>query len=161
MARKTERERRIVRIHLDEHSIARFSPDVEHERAVAIFDLLEDNSFAPAGDFAGPFVLYLSIAEGRLVIAIHDEADAHLSTLTLPTTPFRKLIKDYFTICESYYSAIRSARPAQIEAIDAGRRALHDEASQLLMERLEDKVVVDLATARRLFTLICVLHIRG
>jgi len=159
--RKTEPKRRIIRIHLDEHSIARWGPDVEHERAVAVFDLLEENSFAPAGDFTGPFALRLSIAESRLVMAIHDDGDAHLVTVTLPTTPFRKLIKDYFTVCESYYSAIRTASPTKIEAIDVGRRALHDEGSELLRERLAEKIAIDLATARRLFTLICVLHIRG
>ena len=157
-----ERSRsRISRIHLDEHSILSFSPDVEHERAVAIFDLLEENSFAPAGGLPGPFVLRLSIAESRLVMAIHGEDEALLSTVSLPTSPFRKLIKDYFTVCESYYAAIRSASPSQIEAIDMGRRGLHDEGSQLLKERLAGKVEIDFNTARRLFTLLCVLHIRG
>ena len=157
-----DRERcRISRIHLDERSILRWSPDVEHERAVAIFDLLEENYFAPTGGLSGPFVLRLSVAENRLVIAIHDEAEALLATVTLPTSPFRKLIKDYFTVCESYYAAIRSASPSQIEAIDMGRRGLHNEGSELLRERLTDKIALDPATARRLFTLLCVLHIRA
>ncbi|HKO06388.1 MAG TPA: UPF0262 family protein [Alphaproteobacteria bacterium] len=152
---------RISQIHLDEHSIVRWSPDVEHERAVAVFDLLEENYFALVGDFAGPFVLRLSISESRLVMAIHDEGDAPLTTVNLPTSPFRKIIKDYFTVCESYYAAIRRASPSKIEAIDMGRRALHNEGSELLKERLSDKIDVDLNTARRLFTLLCVLHIRG
>ncbi len=152
---------RISRIHLDERSIVRWSPDVEHERAVAVFDLIEENRFAPVGDFSGPFVLRLSIAESRLVMAIHDEGEALLATVNLPTSPFRKIIKDYFTVCESYYAAIRSASPTQIEAIDMGRRGLHDEASELLRERLAGKVELDFNTARRLFTLLCVLHIRG
>jgi uncharacterized protein (UPF0262 family) len=159
--RKDEESCRISRIHLDERSIARWSPDIEHERAVAVFDLIEENSFAPVGDFAGPFVLRLSIAESRLVMAIHDEGEALLTTVNLPTSPFRKIIKDYFTVCESYYSAIRNASPSRIEAIDMGRRSLHNEGSELLRERLADKIAIDLATARRLFTLLCVLHIRG
>jgi len=158
---KRQERCRISRIHLDERSIVRWSPDVEHERAVAIFDLLEENYFEPAGELEGPFVLRLAVAENRLVIAIHDEADAHLATVNLPTSPFRKLIKDYFTVCESYYAAIRNASPSRIEAIDMGRRGLHDEGSELLRERLADKIAVDPATARRLFTLLCVLHIRG
>jgi uncharacterized protein (UPF0262 family) len=152
---------RIVQIHLDERSIVRWSPDVEHERAVAIFDLLEENHFAPAGALEGPFVLRLSIEENRLVLAIHDEADAPLGKVMLPTLPFRKLIKDYFTVCESYYQAIRTASPSQIEAIDMGRRGLHNEGSELLRERLAGKIDIDFNTARRLFTLLCVLHIRG
>ncbi|MFI4986458.1 MAG: UPF0262 family protein [Alphaproteobacteria bacterium] len=152
---------RISRIHLDEHSIVRWSPDVEHERAVAVFDLLEENHFAPAGDLAGPFVLRLSVAESRLVMAIHDEGDALLASVILPISSFRKIIKDYFTVCESYYAAIRSASPSQIEAIDMGRRGLHDEGSELLKERLAGKIDIDFNTARRLFTLLCVLHIRG
>ena len=160
MAEAPERNR-IVQIHLDEHSILRWSRDVEHERAAAILDLLESNSFAPADGVAGPFVLHLAIEENRLAIAIHDEADQALAKIALPTSPFRKLIKDYFTVCESYYQAIRTASPSQIEAIDVGRRSLHDEGAELLRARLADKVAIDGLTARRLFTLLCVLHIRG
>ena len=152
---------RIAQIHLDERSIVRWSRDVEHERAVAIFDLLEENHFVLAGDHAGPYVLRLSVEENRLVMDIHDEKDAPLAKLTIPTLPFRKLIKDYFTVCDSYYQAIRTASPSQIEAIDMGRRGLHNEGSELLKSRLAGKIEVDFDTARRLFTLICVLHIRG
>lgn len=158
---KDKSRSRIVQVHLDERSIVRWSADVEHERAVAIFDLIEDNHFAPVGAYGGPFVLRLAIEENRLVIGIHDEADAPLGKVMLPTVPFRKLIKDYFTVCESYYQAIRTARPSQIEAIDVGRRSLHDEGSALLKERLAGKIDIDFTTARRLFTLLCVLHIRG
>lgn len=152
---------RIVQIHLDERSIVRWNPDIDHERAVAIFDLLEDNHFALVGDDGGPYILRLSIEESRLVMAVHDEKDSSLARITLSTLPFRKIIKDYFTVCESYFQAIRSASPSQIEAIDMGRRGLHNEGSELLRERLADKVEVDPNTARRLFTLLCVLHIRG
>jgi uncharacterized protein (UPF0262 family) len=158
---KDRQDARIVRIHFDERNVVRRSPEVEQERAVAIFDLLEDNKFAPVGDYRGPYVLRLSIEEGRLVLAIHDEQDHPLGKLILSILPFRKLIKDYFTVCESYFQAIRASTPAQIEAIDMGRRALHNEGSELLRERLADKVEIDLNTARRLFTLICVLHVRG
>lgn len=152
---------RIIQIHLDERSIVRWSPDVDHERAVAIFDLLEENHFALVGDDGGPYILRLSIEENRLVMAVHDEKDASLAKIMLPTLSFRKIIKDYFTVCESYYQAIRSASPSQIEAIDMGRRGLHNEGSKLLRERLAGKVEIDPNTARRLFTLLCVLHIRG
>ncbi len=158
---KDKTRARIVRIHLDEKSVVRRNPDIEHERAVAIFDLLEGNYFAPVGDASGPYALRLSIEENRLVIAIHDESEAPLGRINLPTLPFRKLIRDYFTVCESYYQAIRAASPSRIEAIDMGRRGLHNEGSELLRERLAGKVEIDLDTARRLFTLICVLHIRG
>ena len=158
---KDKTRSRIVRIHLDEKSVVRRNPDVEHERAIAIFDLLEGNYFAPAGDQNGPYILRLSIEEDRLVIAIHDESEAPRARINVPTLPFRKLIRDYFTVCESYYQAIRTASPSRIEAIDMGRRSLHDEAAGLLRERLAGKIEIDLDTARRLFTLICVLHIRG
>ncbi|HEY6335344.1 MAG TPA: UPF0262 family protein [Alphaproteobacteria bacterium] len=152
---------RIAQIHLDERSIVRWNADVEHERAVAIFDLLEENHFMPVGDLGGPYKLCLSIEENRLVMDIHDEKDAPLTKIALSMLPFRKLIKDYFTVCESYFQAIRKATPSQIEAIDMGRRGLHNEGSELLKERLAGKVEVDFDTARRLFTLLCVLHIRG
>ncbi|HLI09972.1 MAG TPA: UPF0262 family protein [Alphaproteobacteria bacterium] len=161
-SRRADKDRRrIVQIHLDERTVVRRSRDVEHERAVAIFDLLEDNHFALIGDDSGPYGLRLSIEESRLVIDIRDEAEAPLAKVALSTLPFRKLIKDYFTVCESYYQAIRTATPSQIEAIDMGRRSLHDEGSALLKERLADRIEIDINTARRLFTLLCVLHIRG
>ncbi|WP_293337052.1 UPF0262 family protein [Parvibaculum sp.] len=152
---------RIVDLILDERSVVRRSPDVEHERKVAIFDLLEENRFAPVGSDGGPYILHLSIEENRLVFDIRLESgDAHGKVL-LSLTPFRRIIKDYFMICESYYDAIKTAAPAQIEAIDMGRRGLHNEGSETLKERLSGKIEMDFDTARRLFTLICVLHIKG
>ncbi len=152
---------RITGITLDEHTVVRRSPDIEHERAVAIFDLLEENRFAPASGLHGPFDLHLAIAENRLNIEVRSAANGASETIVLPLAPFRGIVKDYFMVCESYYEAIRRSSLVQIEAIDAGRRSLHDEGSILLMERLADKVVIDHDTARRLFTLICVLHLRG
>ena len=152
---------RIVDITLDEESVVRRSADVEHERAVAIYDLLEENVFAPVGDYRGPYRVHLGIRENRLVIDIRDEADETLGTVILALSPFRRIIKDYFTVCESYFEAIKTASPSRIEAIDMGRRGLHNEGSDLLRTRLDGKIAVDFDTARRLFTLICVLHIRG
>ena len=154
-------EWRITDITLDEHTVVRRSPDIEHERAVAIFDLLEENHFAPTTGLDGPFHLHLAIEENRLSIEIRSAANGASETILLPLAPFRSIVRDYFMICESYYQAIRRSSLAQIEAIDVGRRSLHDEGSTLLIERLADKVVVDHDTARRLFTLICVLHLRG
>jgi uncharacterized protein (UPF0262 family) len=154
--------RRIVHVTLDEKSVVRRKPEVEHERAVAIFDLLEDNQFFPcehADD--GPYHLHLSIEDNRLVLDIRREDDTALTKITLPLSPFRTIVKDYFLICESYYAAIRTATPSQIEAIDMGRRGVHDEGSRVLRERLEGKVTVDHDTARRLFTLVCALHWKG
>lgn len=153
--------RRLVAVTLDEGSIGRSNPDVEHERAVAIYDLLEDNVFAPQGHDGGPYGLHLSMAENRLCFDIRAADGAPLITHMLSLTPLRRIVKDYFLICESYYQAIRTSSPNQIEAIDMGRRGLHNEGSQLLMERLKSKIEVDFGTARRLFTLICVLHWKG
>jgi uncharacterized protein (UPF0262 family) len=151
----------LVAVTLDEASIGRSNPDIEHERAVAIYDLIEDNMFAPVDHHAGPYALHLSITESRLVFDIRladgTPVVAHLFSLT----PLRRIVKDYFMVCDSYYQAIRTATPSQIEAIDMGRRGLHDEGSRVLMERLKRKVKVDFDTARRLFTLICVLHWKG
>ncbi|MCC7347994.1 MAG: UPF0262 family protein [Variibacter sp.] len=152
---------RLVAVTLDEKSIGRSNPDVEHERAVAIYDLLEENEFAPTGEHAGPFALHLAITENRLAFDIRAAAGHRLIVHMLSLAPFRRIVKDYFLVCESYYQAIRTATPSQIEAIDMGRRGLHDEGSQLLMDRLKDKVRLDFNTARRLFTLICVLHWKG
>lgn len=152
---------RIVELVLDEKTVVRRSPDVEHERKVAIFDLLEENSFAPTGSTGGPYLLHLAIEENRLVFDIRLDKETPHGKVMLSLTPFRKIIKDYFLICESYYDAIKTAAPAQIEAIDMGRRGLHNEGSQLLKERLAGKIEIDFDTARRLFTLICVLHIKG
>lgn len=153
--------KRIVRVTLDERTVVRRSPEVEHERAVAIFDLLEENFFAPADHAGGPYSLHLGIEENRLVIDIRTEAEEPLGRVALALSGFRRVVKDYFTVCESYYAAIKRASPAQIEAIDMGRRSLHNEGAELLRDRLADKVEIDLDTARRLFTLVCVLHIRG
>ena len=154
-------ERRIAGITLDEHTVVRRSHDIEHERAVAISDLLEENRFAPASGLDGPYHLHLAIEEKRLSIEVRSPANGASETILLPLAPFRSIVRDYFMVCESYYQAIRRSSLAQVEAIDAGRRSLHDEGSALLMERLADKVTVDHDTARRLFTLICVLHLRG
>jgi uncharacterized protein (UPF0262 family) len=150
--------RRIIDIVLDEESVARRSPEVEHERAVALFDLLEENDFALVGA-AGPYRLRIGIFEQRLVFDVRDASDHKLRDIVLSLTPFRKVVKDYFLICESYYAAIKKLSPSQIEALDMGRRGLHNEGSELLRERLAGKIEIDLDTARRLFTLICALHI--
>ncbi len=151
----------LVEITLDESTVVRRSPDVEHERKVAIYDLLEENTFHPVGSGGGPYRLHLSVEENRLVFDIRTDAEEVHGKVMLSLTPFRKIVKDYFLICESYYDAIKVAAPAQIEAIDMGRRGLHNEGSELLKARLENKINVDFDTARRLFTLICVLHIKG
>ncbi len=157
--------RRIVRIDLDERSLARATADIEHERKVAIYDLIEENFFEPIGAGDGPFELYLSLVETRLVFDVrrHDPAQpsgAPIGQVHLSMSPFRKIIKDYFMLCESYYDAIRTAAPAQIETVDMARRAMHNEGSEILRERLTEKINLDLNTARRLFTLICSFHMR-
>jgi uncharacterized protein (UPF0262 family) len=155
---------RIVNITLDERLVLRRNPDIEHERQVAIFDLLEDNQFRPAGELEGPYDLHLSLEENRLVFAISgaDGPDGgEGERVLLPLTPFRKLIKEYFVVCGSYFEAIKRGTRSQIEALDMGRRGLHNDGSELLCERLEGKIELDFETARRLFTLLCVLLIRG
>ncbi len=152
---------RIANIALDERTVVRRNPDIEHERAVAIYDLLEENSFAPKAGGEGPFDVMLGVIENRLVLDVKDRNGDPADRIAVPLAPFRQIVKDYFTICESYYSAIRHAPPSQIEAIDMGRRGLHNEGSELLKERLADKVELDFDTARRLFTLLCVLHLKG
>lgn len=151
---------RIVKIELDEETTARRSPEVENERAVAIFDLIEENYFAPAVDHPGPFHLHLSIEENRLNFDIRDTGDQPVYRFILSLAPFRRIVKEYFDICASYYAAIRHSTPSQIEAIDMGRRALHNEGSVVLRDRLTGKVELDNNTARRLFTLICSLYFR-
>jgi uncharacterized protein (UPF0262 family) len=160
-ARGSKRTNRLVAVTLDENSIGRSNPDVEHERAVAIYDLLEENSFEPRGNVEGPFALHLSIDGSRLVFDIRRADGTPVIAHLLSLTPLRRIVKDYYTVCDSYYAAIRTAMPDRIEALDMGRRGLHDEGSRLLMERLERKVKLDFETARRLFTLICVLHWKG
>jgi uncharacterized protein (UPF0262 family) len=151
---------RLSDIVLDD-TIGRSTPDVEHERAVAIFDLIEENSFEPVGHAGGPYKLNLSLVDTKLVLTIRTEADEEVATHILSLTPFRRIVKDYFMICESYYEAIRTATPSRIEAIDMGRRGVHNDGSQTLQDRLKGKINVDFSTARRLFTLVCVLYWRG
>jgi uncharacterized protein (UPF0262 family) len=154
-------KKRLVAVTLDEASIGRSNADVEHERAVAIYDLLEQNYFEPLGHDGGPYTLHLSLAENRLVFDIRLENGEPVVAHHLSIARFRKIVKDYFLVCDSYYQAIRSATPDRIEAIDMGRRGLHDEGSRILQESLKRKIKVDFDTARRLFTLICVLHWKG
>jgi uncharacterized protein (UPF0262 family) len=158
---QSDGKKRLVKVTLDEGSIGSSSRDIEHERAVAIYDLIEENSFAPADHAGGPYTLQLAISENRLVFDIREENGAPVMAHLLSLTPFRRIVKDYFMICDSYYKAIRTATPTQIEAIDMGRRGLHNEGSELLRERLKEKIEIDFDTARRLFTLICVLHWKG
>ncbi len=160
----SEPDPRIVAIDLDERTILWRNADVEQERRVAIFDLLEANHFAPLGkygDHTGPWHIKLRLEEGRLAIELGANKSETLGTILLPLAPFRRTVREYFAICDSYYSAIRTATAAQIETIDMARRSIHNDAAETLTERLADKVEIDFDTARRLFTLICVLHIRG
>jgi uncharacterized protein (UPF0262 family) len=152
---------RLISVTLDETSIGRSSPDVDHEREVAIYDLLEHNSFMPLGHEGGPFALHLSVNGNRLVFDIRLQDGSPVVAHLFSLSPLRRIVKDYYMICDSYYQAIRTATPDKIEAIDMGRRGIHNDGSEILMERLKDKVVIDLDTARRLFTLICVLHWKG
>lgn len=152
---------RLIEVTLDELSIGRHTPDVEQERKVAIVDLLEANFFELEDGPAGPYRLTLAIAERRLVFTIKDENGAEVTNFILSLAPFHRIVKDYFLICESYYEAIKTAPASRIEAIDMGRRGLHDEGSKLLMERLSGKIKMDFNTARRLFTLLCALHWKG
>lgn len=151
-------EKSLISVEIDEETLAASGPDAEHERRVAIFDLIEENSFAVSGHDGGPYRLALSLRERKLVFDIADEGGDPVHTFILSMTPFRAVIRDYFMICESYYDAIRSQTPHQIEAIDMARRGVHNEGSELVAQRLEGKVDVDFDTARRLFTLICALH---
>ena len=160
MAEKQRGPNRLAKVTLDEASIARGNPDQEHERAIALFDILEDNSFTIPGR-EGPYALKLGLVENKLSFAITAEDGEPVMTHLLSLTPFRRVIRDYEMICESYYNAIRTASPTQIEAIDMGRRGLHNEASETLKQRLEGKVDLDHDTARRLFTLIFALHWKG
>jgi uncharacterized protein (UPF0262 family) len=152
---------RLVAVELDEESIGTVNADIEHERKVAIYDLLEQNVFAPAGHDSGPYALHLKIDGARLVFDIRTETGDPLVAHLLSLTPLRRIVKDYYMICDSYYAAIRTATPDKIEAIDMGRRGIHNDGSRVLMERLRDKVEIDHDTARRLFTLVCVLHWKG
>jgi uncharacterized protein (UPF0262 family) len=152
---------RISSIALDEKSVVRRTREIEQEREIAIYDLLEANVFQLADSPGGPYRLILGVEENRLVFDIRLEDDSEHGRVMLSLTPFRTVIKDYFLICDSYFKAIRNAPPSQIETLDMSRRAVHNEGSVLLQERLKGKIVVDHDTARRLFTLVCVLHLRG
>jgi len=151
-------DRRLISIDIDDNTLAASGPEVEHERRVAIFDLIESNSFGVIGHAGGPYTLKLSAQERRLAFEIGLEGGDHVHTFVLSMSPFRGVIRDYFMICESYYDAIRTMTPGQIEAIDMARRGIHNEGSELFAERLEGKIEVDFDTSRRLFTLICALH---
>lgn len=151
----------MVGIFLDERSVVSRSAQVDHERKVAIYDLIEENKFKLIGGFLGPYNLHLSIAENRLFFDVRDADDNKLIRFTQPLSSLRAIIKDYFMICDSYYKAIKISTPSKIEAIDMGRRSMHNEGAKILQERLAEKVEIDTDTARRLFTLICVLHIRA
>ncbi len=153
---------RLIEVVLDEASIGRTTPEVDHERQVAIFDLLESNVFELVEGPQGPYQLLLAIAEQRLVFSLRRQGESEAcAVFLLSLSPFRRVVKDYFMVCESYFEAIKTAPPSRIEALDMGRRALHDEGSKLLMERLDGKVRLDFDTARRLFTLLCALHWKG
>jgi uncharacterized protein (UPF0262 family) len=152
-------EQRLQSIVIDEASLSAANRDQEHERDVAIFDLLEGNYFAPDGGEGGPYDLRIALVDNRLALEI--KGPGYDRTHVLSLTPFRSIIKDYFMVCASYYDAIRGATPGQIQTLDMGRRGLHNEGSAVLRERLKGKVETDDDTARRLFTLICALHWRG
>jgi len=158
---------RLARIELDGEALTRLSPLLEADRAQAVADLTAENRFVPltvrgatAAPPPGPFVLHLSIQEGRLVFDIRQADDAALAIVGLALGPFRALIKDYRLLVDSHAQAVQEGREARIQAIDMGRRGLHDEGARLLMQRLAEKIEIDFATARRLFTLVCVLHQR-
>jgi uncharacterized protein (UPF0262 family) len=162
MSAPPHNKQRLVGVTLDEESIGRSNPDIEHERKVAIYDLIEQNFFAPdEHEEEGPFALHLSITGNRLVFDVRREDGTPVVAHLFSLSPLRRIVKDYFLICDSYYQAIRTATPDKIEAIDMGRRGVHNEGSRILIERLKGKVKVDIDTARRLFTLISVLHWKG
>jgi uncharacterized protein (UPF0262 family) len=152
---------RLVDVTLDEASLAPASTNAEHERRIALFDLKEANRFEVVGQARGPYLLTISLHEGRLALDVSTEQGERVAVHHVPMSALRKLIKDYIFICESYHNAIRTAAPSQIEAIDMGRRGLHNEAAEVLSEALADKIKIDVETARRLFTLVCALHVRG
>jgi uncharacterized protein (UPF0262 family) len=156
----SERDR-LTDINLDEASLAPASANVEHDRRIALFDLKESNSFAVAGEDRGPYVLLLGMSEGRLVLDVSDETGARVILHHAPIGSLRKIVKDYTFICESYNAAIRDAPPSRIEALDMGRRGLHNEAAEVLQEALASHFTIDTETARRLFTLVCALHVRA
>ena len=152
---------RIVHIALDERNVIRRSPEVEQERAIAVYDLLEDNRFRPSNAGSGPYHLHLRVEESRLIFDVRGTENDPRCAIPMSLSPFRGIVKDYFQICESYYNAIKTLSPSQIETIDMARRGIHNEGARVLQERLNGKADIDEQTARRLFTLICVLHFGG
>lgn len=152
---------RLSAITLDPKSLGKANPSIDHEREVAIFDILDGNSFVVEGTDRGPYALLLGLADDRLQMQIADGAGAEVLTHQMPLTPLKRIMKDYFLVCETYYQAVKSAPPAKIQAIDVNRRSLHDEGSKLLREKLDGKVGLDTDTSRRLFTLVCALHWKG
>ncbi len=155
-----DERRRIVTVFLDEESLGSVTPHATHERNAAIFDLLEENHFAPVDGVLGPFILRLSERENRLLFDVRDEADQPAFEFSISMATFRSIVRDYHIVCDSYYDAIRNGMPSRIQAIDMGRRGLHNEGAEIMQERLAPYVKVDHDTARRLFTLLCVLHTR-
>ena len=152
---------RLIAVTLDAASIGRSNPNVDHEREVAIYDLIDDNSFKLEGRDDGPYRLELAVSEDRLLFKVANEVEAHLITHYVPISALRRILKDYFIVLDSYYQAVRNAQPSRIQAIDVGRRGLHDEGGQLLIDRLAGKIEFDFETARRLFTVIAALHWKG
>lgn len=152
---------RISQIILDGQSAAHRSPQVEHERQVAIYDLLEDNYFCLVAPQEGPFHLHMSVLDGRVIFDVRNEGAQDVCRISIPSRSFRRIIRDYFLVCETYFAAIKTKAPSQIEAIDMGRRGLHNEGAEVLKERLSEHVDIDHPTARRLFTLVCVLQLKG
>lgn len=152
-------DKRLIAIEIDDDTLAASGPDAEHERRVAIFDLIEQNSFDVVDHSGGPYALFLSLQERKLALDVRLENGDPVRIFGLSLSPMRGVIRDYFMICESYYDAIRSSTPHQIEAIDMARRAIHNEGSEIVTARLEGKVTLDFDTSRRLFTLICALHV--
>ena len=157
----TADKKRLVAVTLDDASIGRGTPDQEHEREIAIYDLIEENKFALPGHDGGPYALMVALHDSKLAFDIRTEDGEKIVTHILSLTPFRRILKDYFMVCESYYAAIRTSTPQQIEAIDMGRRGLHNDGARLLCERLEGKIECDYDTSRRLFTLVTALHWKG
>ena len=156
----TSDRKRLIKIALEENTAIRRSAEVEHERAVAVYDLLSENVFDLVGAATGPYCLLISMRENRLVLDVRDDEECPIEEIILPLSPLRSLIRDYFRVCEAYYEAIKNASPSRIEAIDMGRRGIHDEGAEILLRRLAPKIEMDAQTSRRLFTLICVLHVR-
>ena len=156
-----DRTNRLVSVTLDEASIGRGNPDQEHERSIAIYDLVEENSFGVEGHEGGPYSLKVALHDKKLLFDVRDTGGEPVVTHILSLTPFRRILRDYFEVCESYFAAIRTATPSQIEAIDMGRRGLHNDGAELLAERLRGKIICDFDTARRIFTLVTALHWKG